>query len=258
MTTPDAKGRRASKPEHEEGRRADGRSAGDLRPIRFVPGFLPNAEGSCLVSFGGTEVLCAVTFGAGAPAWRRGSGKGWLTAEYNMLPRSGAERVPRSNQTGGRSQEIQRLIGRTLRSVADLEGLGENTITVDCDVLKADGGTRTASITGSIVALRQAEGVLRARNLIAAPFVRELVAAVSVALVDGRPLLDPDYAEDSRAVVDLNLVMTEGGAIVEVQAGAEGATFSQAELGSLVRLGTRGVRRLIQHQRTALGRLDAR
>jgi len=235
-------------------RRGDGRAPHDLRPVRFTLGFLPAAEGSCLVAFGGTEVVCAVSFGSGAPGWRKGSGKGWLTAEYNMLPRSSAERVPRSNQLGGRSQEIQRLIGRSLRAVVDLEKLGENTLTIDCDVLRADGGTRTASITGSMVALLQAERLLLERGRIGQPIVRELVAAVSVAKHEGRAVLDPNYAEDAHAGVDLNLVMTESGALVEIQAGAEGETFTPRELGALVRLGTRGIRALLRRQRTAFDR----
>ena len=234
--------------------RPDGRTPSKLRPVKMLLDPLRHAEGSCEVSFGQTRVLCAATFTSGVPGWRRGAGAGWVTAEYNMLPRSGMERTPRTSQTGGRSREIQRLISRSLRAVVDLEALGENTIVVDCDVIEADGGTRTASITGAMVALVRACDRLVARGVLKARPVRELLAAVSVGLVEGEARLDLDYAEDSRADVDLNLVMTAGGQFIELQGTAEGMPFDKKDLNAMLSLGTRGIRQLVTKQERALER----
>ncbi|MFC1660426.1 ribonuclease PH [Gemmatimonadota bacterium] len=233
--------------------RGDGRGPGDLRPISVDLHTVSYAEGSCLISAGNTRVLCAASVQEGVPPWREASGKGWVTAEYGMLPRSTHTRTPRE-RTGarGRTQEIQRLIGRSLRSVTDMVALGQQTVVVDCDVLQADGGTRTAAITGAALALSsacrgQVEAGLLARNPI-----RELVAGVSVGLVDGNPCLDLDYSEDSRAQVDLNLVATESGHLVEVQGTAEGDPFSRPALDELLDLGMEGIRLLIRAQLQAL------
>ena len=231
--------------------RPDGRSADQLRPVSITRNWLDHAEGSVLVEFGRTRVLCAASVTEGVPRWRKGSGLGWVTAEYSMLPRATAERTDRESvkgRIGGRTHEIQRLIGRSLRDAIDLTRLGERTITVDCDVLQADGGTRTASITGGYVALAAA--------LITYGMDRHLVAriaAVSVGLVDGDALLDLDYSEDSRADVDFNVVGTDAGTFVEVQGTAEGEVFSRAELDKLLDLAARGIAELIQHQKKSLG-----
>jgi ribonuclease PH len=233
--------------------RAGERAHTALRPLAIETGAVPYAEGSCLISTGNTRVLCAASVAEGVPAWRERSGAGWVTAEYGMLPRSTHTRTSRERGgTSGRTQEIQRLIGRSLRSVTDLPALGLRTITVDCDVLQADGGTRTAGITGACVALSLACRGLVARGLIARNPVRELVAAVSVGLVDGACCLDLDYGEDSTAQVDMNLVATESGGVVEVQGTAEGHPFSRAQLDELLELGMAGVRTLIAGQQRAL------
>ncbi len=229
------------------------RPADSLRPLSIERGAAPEAEGSCLISAGSTRVLCAATVQAGVPAWRAGSGKGWVTAEYAMLPRSTRTRTPRERgKVGGRTQEIQRLIGRSLRAVVDLDALGENTILLDCDVLGADGGTRTASITGAAVALHDACEWLVSQGRIARSPVRELVAAVSVGLLDGRALLDLDYAEDVAVDVDMNVVALESGTLVEVQGTAEGAPFRRDQLDDLLDLATAGIRSLLAAQREAL------
>ena len=210
--------------------RADGRTSEHLRPVRITPDFIPTAEGSVLIEIGGTRVICNATVEDGVPSFRKGSGKGWVTAEYGMLPRATGERMRREAAQGkqsGRTQEIQRLIGRSLRAVTDLEKLGPRTIQIDCDVLQADGGTRTAGITGAYVALADAVGFLLREKKLAASPLREAVAAVSVGIVDGRPVLDLDYAEDSEAGTDANFVMTGNGGIVEVQGTAETLPFSQ-------------------------------
>jgi ribonuclease PH len=217
----------------------------EVNPLRY-------AEGSCRIRMGETEILCAASFTAGVPGWRRGTGKGWITAEYNMLPRSGMERVPRSHQTGGRAQEIQRLISRSLRAAIDLEALGENTIVVDCDVIEADGGTRTAAITGGMVALARATRRLQSRSILRVDPIHSLIAAVSVGVVDGVPLLDLAYVEDSQADVDMNVIMTEGGRYIEVQGTAEGAPFTGDELQTMLALGSRGIEKLAGAQRAAL------
>jgi ribonuclease PH len=226
-----------------------------LRPTLIELDAVPYAEGSCLIATGNTRVLCAASVLDEVPEWRIGSGKGWVTAEYGMLPRATHSRGSRErNGPKGRTQEIQRLIGRSLRSVTDLGGLGSRTITLDCDVLQADGGTRTAAITGAAVALALACRRLVGEGEIPRNPMRELVAAVSVGLLDGTPVLDLDYSEDSRAQVDMNLVATEGGKLVEVQGTAEGDPFHRRELDELLDLGLEGIRSLVRAQEEALER----
>jgi len=234
--------------------RPDGRAAGDLRALVLEPGASPYAEGSCLVRYGATTVLCTATVEAQSPGWRKGTGQGWVTAEYAMLPRATLERTPRERQgAGGRTQEIQRLIGRSLRAAMRTMAFGERTIRVDCDVLQADGGTRTAAITGGAVALAQACRWLADRQGIEDP-MRELVAAVSVGIVDGEMRLDLDYAEDKVAAVDANIVRLAGGGYVDVQATAEGAPFTGGELEQLLALAGRGLDHIAMAQHRALGR----
>ena len=234
--------------------RVDGRQAGELRPLEMVLGSVPYAEGSCLISTGQTRVLCAASVEEGLPRWRERSQAGWVTAEYGMLPRSTHTRSQRERaRVGGRTQEIQRLIGRSLRSVVDLKALGPRTVIVDCDVLQADGGTRTAAITGASVALWSAFDGLTKAGLLERNPMREMVAAVSVGIVDGDSLLDLDYPEDSSAQVDLNVVGTGDGRLVEVQGTAEGDPFSREELDDLLDLAIDGIRRLILAQKGALG-----
>ena len=236
--------------ERRGGRRADGRKATALRPIRIEPGFLPDAEGSVLVSFGNTRVACSATVQESVPPFLRGSGTGWVTAEYAMLPRSSPQRIERERRgPGGRSQEIQRLIGRSLRAAVDMKRLGERAILIDCDVIRADGGTRTAAITGGWVALALACERLVASGILPRSPLRGSVAAVSVGIVDGRAVLDLPYEEDHRAAVDLNVVMTGTGRFVEVQGTAEGAPFTRAELDRLLELGRRGIRELTRLQK---------
>jgi len=233
--------------------RKDGRQPGALRPTRIDLDAAPYAEGSCLISTGATRVLCAASIQDEVPEWRASSGKGWVTAEYGMLPRATHTRGARErNGPKGRTQEIQRLVGRSLRSVTDLQALGSRTIILDCDVLQADGGTRTAAISGAAVALALACRHLLDEGAIARNPMRELVAAVSVGLLDGFPVLDLDYSEDSRAQVDMNLVATEGGKLVEVQGTAEGDPFARRELDELLDLGMEGIRSLILAQKAAL------
>ena len=233
--------------------RIDGRAPDELRPIRITPDALAYAEGSALIETGDTRVLCAVSVEDGVPRFLRGAGQGWLTAEYAMLPRSTNTRTPRSASSGGRAREIQRLIGRSLRAVVELSALGERTLTVDCDVLQADGGTRTAAITGAYVALRRALDGMDARGQLSESPLRAAVAATSVGIVDGRPMLDLCYAEDHRADVDVNLVMTDAGEFIEIQGTAEGAPFPRADLDAMLELGGRGIRQLLAAQREALG-----
>jgi ribonuclease PH len=235
--------------------RLDGRKADELRPVRITTGYLPWAEGSALIDLGGTQVLCAASIEARKPAFLRGTGSGWVTAEYGMLPRSTKERTPREAAAGrpsGRTQEIQRLIGRTLRAVTNLEIMGERTITVDCDVLKADGGTRTAAITGSYVAVHQAFEQLVARGDLSSVPMTAAVAATSAGIVDGVPLLDLCYEEDVRAEVDFNVVMTDDERFVEVQGTAEHAPFSRAQMDELLALASNGIRQLLAIQQEAL------
>ena len=239
--------------ERRSGRRADGRQPGALRPARIVPGFLPDAEGSVLIEVGSTRVICTATVQESVPPFMRGRGTGWVTAEYGMLPRSSPERIERERRgPGGRTHEIQRLIGRSLRAVTDLAALGERSILVDCDVLQADGGTRCASITGGFVALAMALGRLVQQRLVGQLPLTDSVAAVSVGVVDGRALLDLPYEEDHRAAVDMNLVMTGAGRFVEVQGTAEGAPFTDRQLSHLIALGRVGLSRLTALQRRTL------
>jgi len=238
--------------------RPDGRAPDQLRPVEITRHFIPPAEGSVLITLGQTRVVCTATVEERVPPWLRGASSGWVTAEYGMLPRSTHERTPRDpGRQGGRVQEIQRLIGRSLRSAVDLDRLGERMITVDCDVLQADGGTRTAAITGAFVALVDALAVLRRTGALSRWPLREFVAATSVGIVDDTLVLDLAFAEDARARVDLNLVLTESGKIVEVQGTAEGRPFSRQELLTLLALGEKGIRTLIDAQKAALGDLLA-
>ncbi len=233
--------------------RADGRQPDALRPIQITRNFIAHAEGSVLITLGQTRVICTATVEERLPPWLRGAGQGWITAEYSMLPRSTHERTPRDpGRQGGRVHEIQRLIGRALRSAVDLDRLGERMVTIDCDVIQADGGTRTAAITGAFVALVDALALLRRTNVLARWPLRDFLAATSVGIVDHEMLLDLTFTEDSRARVDLNLVLTEAGKIVEVQGTAEGLPFSRPELLTLLALGEKGIRSLIEAQKAAL------
>jgi ribonuclease PH len=232
--------------------RPDGRTPRRARPFKIERNVLPHAEGSAIVSMGRTRVLCTATVEDRVPNWLKGKGKGWVTAEYSMLPRSTTERTQRSSQTGGRSQEIQRLIGRSLRAVTDLTAFGERAIILDCDVLEADGGTRTAAINGALVALHDAFVHLSNANQLKRPPLRDAVAAISVGVVAGMPCLDLDYAEDVTAEVDMNIVMTGAGHYVEVQGTGESSTFTQAELTALLGLARTGIRRIVKSQRNLL------
>ena len=235
--------------------RTQGRAADALRPVSLTRGYTVHAEGSVLVAFGATKVLCTASVEEKVPPHKRGSGEGWVTAEYGMLPRATHTRGDREAARGkqsGRTQEIQRLIGRSMRSVFDLSALGERTIHLDCDVLQADGGTRTAAITGAFVAAHDAITWLMGQGKVAASPIRDFVAAVSVGVVDGTPLLDLEYTEDSRCDTDMNVVMTASGGFVEVQGTAEGAPFTRAEMDQLLALADKGIRELIAAQRAAL------
>jgi ribonuclease PH len=233
--------------------RHDGRAPRQARPFRVERGVLSHAEGSALVHMGRTRVMCSASVEDRVPGWMRNSGKGWVTAEYGMLPRSTGTRTPRTVQTGGRAQEIQRLIGRSLRAVTDMTAFGERTITLDCDVLEADGGTRTAAINGALVALHDAFVTLSNQNALVRAPLRDSVAAISVGLVGGRPCLDLDYVEDSGADVDMNVVMTGAGRFIEVQGTGEGATFGDDDLRALLRLAKAGIARVTKMQRKLLG-----
>jgi len=235
--------------------RPSGRRPGQLRPVRITRHFTRHAEGSVLVEFGETRVICTASLEKGVPRFLRGSGQGWLTAEYGMLPRSTNSRMDREaarGKQGGRTVEIQRLIGRSLRAAVDLGKLGENTITVDCDVIQADGGTRTASITGACVAVADALNVAKKKKWVSADPMKHLIAAVSVGVYQGEPVLDLDYAEDANAETDMNVIMTEPGEFIEVQGTAEGAPFSAIQLTKMLELATQGARNLIQVQKMAL------
>ena len=237
--------------------RADGRLPDQLRDVRITRNWLDHAEGSVLVEFGATRVLIAASVAEGVPRWRRGSGLGWVTAEYAMLPRathSRSERESVRGRIGGRTHEISRLVGRSLRAVIDYKALGENTIVLDCDVLQADGGTRTASITGAYVALADAVSWLRARGSLAGEPLIGSVAAISVGVIDGEVRLDLPYEEDSRAEVDLNVVATGAGELIEVQGTAEGEPFSRDVLNKLLDLGLAGCTELTRLQQEALAR----
>jgi ribonuclease PH len=235
--------------------RPSGRRADELRPVNFQRGFTRHAEGSGLVEFGFTRVLCTARIEDGVPGFLRGRGQGWITAEYGMLPRATHTRSSREAARGkqtGRTQEIQRLIGRSLRAVVDLQALGERTVTLDCDVLQADGGTRTAAITGAYVALQDAVAGLMARGVMSASPLHGQVAAVSVGICAGTPVLDLDYVEDSQAETDMNVVMRDGGAFVEVQGTAEGHAFRRDELDRLLDLAAGGIAELHRLQAAAL------
>ncbi|MDD9347682.1 ribonuclease PH [Mumia sp.] len=235
--------------------RADGRPNDELRPVTITRNWLDHAEGSVLVEFGRTRVLCAASVTQGVPRWRRDSGLGWVTAEYAMLPRATHTRSDRESvkgRIGGRTHEISRLIGRSLRAVIDDKALGENTIVIDCDVLQADGGTRTTAITGAYVALADAVSYLRERGALLSEPLTDSVAAVSVGIIDGTPMLDLPYDEDVRAETDMNVVMTGSGSFVEVQGTAEGAPFDRAELDALLALAEKGCADLTAIQASAL------
>ena len=235
--------------------RTDERGPRDLRPVELHVGFMPNAEGSCLVTMGNTKVICTASVQEGVPRWLKGKGWGWVTAEYSMLPRSTDTRVDREvnrGRVGGRTQEIQRLIGRSLRAVTDLTVMGEWSILIDCDVLQADGGTRTASITGGYVALHKAVQWMLAEGLFKKDPIHTSVAAVSVGVVEDTPILDLKYDEDSNAGVDMNVVMTGSGKFVEVQGTAERGVFDRDELNMLVDMAENGIRELLQLQEKAL------
>jgi ribonuclease PH len=232
--------------------RNDGRAADQIRPVKITPDFVSTAEGSVLIEIGQTRVICTATVNDGVPSFMKGSGKGWVTSEYGMLPRATEQRTQREATRGkqsGRTLEIQRLIGRSLRAVINQEALGERTVWIDCDVIQADGGTRTASVTGAFVALGLAMERLVAAGILKHFPLEDSVAATSVGLVDGRALLDLAYDEDSRAEVDMNVVMTGSGRFVEIQATAEGRPFSGSEMQDLLALAAAGIRRLTEHQR---------
>jgi ribonuclease PH len=236
--------------------REAGRSNDSMRPVSLEMGLAKHAEGSCLVKFGHTHVLVTASLEETAPGFLRGSGKGWVTAEYGMLPRSTHERMRREAAQGkqsGRTQEIQRLVGRSLRAVTDMAALGERQIVIDCDVLQADGGTRTAAITGGYVALAQCIRFMTKTGMVKTNPLKDHVAAVSCGIIKGVPMLDLDYSEDSTAETDANFVLTGAGGLVEIQGTAEGAPFSEEELGHLLRLARKGIGELVTAQRAILG-----
>lgn len=240
--------------------RTDGRAPDELRPARITPGYLPYAEGSVLIEMGNTRVVCAASVEDRVPPFLRNSGQGWLTAEYAMLPRATQTRTGRETGRGGpsgRTHEIQRLIGRSLRAVADMKALAERTITIDCDVLQADGGTRTAAITGAYVAFALASNHLLKIGKISRPLTTNQVAAISVGIVENTPLLDLKYDEDSRAEVDMNVVCTADGRFIELQGTAEREPFSRAQMDELVTLGTRGIEALICIQKDVISRIQS-
>ena len=236
--------------------RPSGRKADQLREVGITRSYTRHAEGSVLVEFGETRVICTVSIAEKVPTFLKGSGQGWVTAEYGMLPRSTSQRMGREaarGKQGGRTMEIQRLIGRALRAAVDLKLLGERTLTVDCDVIQADGGTRTASVTGSCVALIDAISYLRENSLIDTDPVRHLIASVSTGIYDGEAVLDLDYTEDSNAETDMNFVMTEVGEFIEIQGTAEGQAFTTEQMLAMTKLADKGIRELIGYQRKALG-----
>jgi ribonuclease PH len=239
--------------------RSDNRALDQMRSVKITPDFIRTAEGSCLIEVGNTRVICTATIEESVPNWMRNSGKGWISSEYGMLPRSTLTRTARESsrgRVGGRTHEIQRLIGRSLRAVVDLTALGERTVWMDCDVIQADGGTRTASITGAFVALASAARKLVEAGTLKAVPLRDFVSAVSVGIVDGAVMLDLAYEEDSRAEVDMNLVMTGKGNFVEVQATAEQKPFTDAQLADMTGFARRGCARLVETQKEALGGLS--
>lgn len=236
--------------------RPSGRKADQLREVGITRSYTRHAEGSVLVEFGETRVICTVSIEQKVPSFLKGSGQGWVTAEYGMLPRSTSHRMAREaarGKQGGRTMEIQRLIGRALRAAVDLKLLGERTLTVDCDVIQADGGTRTASVTGSCVALIDAISHLRENEVIDTDPIRHFVASVSTGIYDGEAVLDLDYAEDSNAETDMNFVMTDAGEFIEIQGTAEGQAFTTEQMLAMTKLAEKGIRELIEYQRKALG-----
>jgi len=243
------------RPSTRSATRSANRAADQMRAVSLTPGFSRHAEGSCLVKFGDTHVLVTASLEEKAPPFLKGSGKGWVTAEYGMLPRSTHDRMRREAAAGkqtGRTQEIQRLVGRSLRAVCDLSAMGERQITIDCDVLQADGGTRTAAITGGFVALSQCLGFMKKTGLVTVPVIRDHVAAVSCGIVKGEPVLDLDYDEDSTAETDANFVLTGAGGLVEIQGTAEGAPFTEEQLVAMLRLARKGIGELVELQKQAI------
>ena len=239
--------------------RIDGRKAKQLRPISITPGYIKTADGSALIEAGDTRVICTVKLEERAPQFLRNSGKGWITAEYGMLPGSSQVRIGRESargKIGGRTHEIQRLIGRSLRAIADLKSLGERTVWVDCDVIQADGGTRTAAITGAYVALVQAVRGWLSKGIVNTDPIRDSVAAVSIGIIDGKILLDLAYEEDSRADVDMNFVMTGSGKFIEVQGTAESAPFTKKQMERMTELAQQGVRELLKAQRKTIASMS--
>ncbi len=231
--------------------RPDGRKPDQLRKIKVTKNYLKHAEGSCLIEFGETKVICSASVEEGVPPFLKGTGKGWVTAEYGMLPRSCNTRI-RREKSSGRTEEIQRLIGRSLRSVVDMGKMGERTIKIDCDVLQGDGGTRTASITGGFIALADAILWMKKKNMFEAVPLKDYVAAISVGIFQGKPVLDLNYAEDSKAEVDMNVVMVGGGEFVEVQGTGEGNTFSKSQADTLLKLAHKGIEELFLIQKKCL------
>ena len=235
--------------------RPDHRTATELRPVEIIPNFISSAEGSALIRLGETQVICTASVDDGVPPFQKGSGRGWITSEYAMIPRATSTRTPRESTRGrqsGRTMEIQRLIGRSLRAVVDMEALGERTVWIDCDVIRADGGTRTASVTGSLVALGLAIQKLQAQRSLKVNPLKDYLAAISVGIVGDEMLLDLSYAEDSSAEVDMNVVMTGSGRLVETQATAEGHTFSVEDLNKLIELSRPAINHLIEVQKSIL------
>ena len=232
------------------------RKNSELRPVEIIPNYLKNADGSCLIKFGNTQVICTASYDTKIPRWLKGSGNGWVTAEYGMLPRSTNERMRReasAGKIGGRTSEIQRLIGRSLRASIDLNLLGENLITIDCDVIEADGGTRTASITGGFVALKQCINILKEKKIIKTNPIKNHVAAISCGVVTGEILVDLDYQEDSNADVDANFVMNENNEIIELQMTGEKTTCSEKQLNNMLELSKQSIQLLIKKQKEILG-----
>ena len=238
-------------------KRPDGRKPHQLRAIKVSRNYMKNAEGSCLIEFGETKVICTASVEEGVPPFLKGSGKGWVTAEYGMLPRSCTSRI-RREKTSGRTEEIQRLVGRSLRAVVDMDKLGERTIRIDCDVLQGDGGTRTASITGGFIALADAVRWMGQQGMITVNPIKDFIAAISVGVYKGTSVLDLNYIEDSKADVDMNVVMVGRGEFVEVQGTGEGGTFSESQMKGLLALARRGIKELLKIQKKHLPALKVR
>ena len=239
--------------------RSDGRKPNQLRALKITPSYIKTADGSVLIEMGDTRVICTAKLEERVPPFLRNSGKGWITAEYGMLPGSSEQRIGRESsrgKVGGRTHEIQRLIGRSLRSVADLKSLGERSVWIDCDVIQADGGTRTASITGAYIALMEAARVWRKRGILSADPVKDAVAAVSIGIVDGKILLDLCYEEDSKADVDMNFVMTGSGKFIEVQGTAESAPFTKKQMERMAEIAHQGIKELLQAQKKVIASLN--